>query len=285
MKRASLSILLCILVMLTTVHNASASSDLNIHSDPKFYLEDYLNAVKDKNLDRMMDLTHDYRFSNLDDKKDLYQRSLSSDREGITDYEITDSEQIKNEATKFSVRIYFENGAISEAPFVVDNIEGEMRVVIESPHTINDDILEIQKAPDNDELESSVVPQNNTDTITIQATRCTWNFSGRVDGRSFDSICSFDINTTDSEVVINYRQWNDNGLGIDNTVRYEIRNNTWLGSEQWGYTDAWGQNKDKGKQLTIHGKTTKVEDAYMRFTVNEVDDKVVTYAGFGELYD
>lgn len=252
MKRLLSSIAFCMLILINLPNTVDASSNVTTEKE---ILINYLEAVKNQELDTVLALVNDTRFSTLEELKQEYKYLLSTDK--LITYNINEG---KNNS-EFIVEVNFENGEISQIPFKV--LDNKVNISFESLE--NNDYKVIQEG-----IEENISPRH---------TYCDWNFSQRRHDSSFYSNCKFNISGTSSLTL--YLTQETNYASNTPAITYAIVDQGIFGDDVWGSVYVKGKFTDFTEKK-ISGKNDNFKNAQIRFGAHSLPIYDY-YSGFGSI--
>ncbi|WP_260288497.1 hypothetical protein [Peribacillus aracenensis] len=264
MKRFFFSLALLIgILSLSTFSSASAY----VESEPTSTLNKYLQAVKDKNIEEIINNVQDDRYE--DDKnlqKDEYMNQLNEQK--LTNYEIIDSKVIDENNQQLNAVLTFENGEIVEILFSLEKNGGtwKVHVSLDSLEEEEDDFHIIQEGKEI----STISPK--------AAALVSWSFSGRAGGSVFYSTDSFTIPGTTATLAGNQsHSYVSQGWPV--SITYQVVKKHWYGDTVWGGITVKGSGSFS-KKITGTGKMT---GAKIKFKTANGNTTSMGYKGSGTL--
>jgi len=254
MKKLLVTLMFGMLLLINLPISAGASNKV---ATEKEVLINFLEAVKNEDINVAVELVNDNRFGSIEEQKQEYKYLLS--KEKLTTYMINEG----NNNSEFIVDLNFDNGGITKVPFkVLDN-----KVSIDFDSLQNKDFKVIQEG-------------TQDMGISARHTLCDWYFSQRRHDSSFYSNCEFDISGT-SVVKLLLTQQTDSTIPQTPNVTYAIVKPHWYGDDVWGSVYVSG-TKTSAYETYISGKNDSFKGAKMRFSVHSLPSPAY-YEGVGSL--
>ncbi|MFO1445595.1 hypothetical protein KDN24_20840 [Bacillus sp. Bva_UNVM-123] len=252
MKKTFLGLMIGMLLVFSLPILVGAASEKTMNE--KEILMDYLKAVKNENIDKVIELVNDSRYESIDQQKVEYQYFLSKDK--LEEFTIIESKS-NNE---FIVLLHFENGEITQAPFKI----------ISNKVDINPNSL--------DNSDNEVIKEGIDISIRPMHTLVDWNFSGARGGSEFYSIGKFDIVGT-SVVELLLTQYTDTSKVP--AITYSIVDKRLFGDDIWGSGYVSGTYKSAHSTF-ITGKNSSFKGAQVRFNISPIDN-ISAHYGIGSV--
>lgn len=229
-------------------------------------LNDYLQAVKNKNVEQMILVVQDDRY----DKESLYlqkqEYASSINEKDLVAFEVLDSQIINQNHHEYSLELSFKNGEIVQAPFVLKSKNDVWKVHI-SDDTLDDADYQVIN-------ESAIVEPPFSMATT---TRVSWDFSARSGGSTFYSINSFNITGTRASITGSQSHAYP---GKPISVTYQVVKKGFFGDTLWGQV-AQQTFGAFGKPISGTGNMSNV---HMKFKTLNGHITPMGYKGKGSLY-
>ena len=281
------------LVLALTLLPSMASAETNAEpSSPKQTITSYLKAIKENNVEEIMSLVVDQRYSSQEEMQHSYENMLRYKRNQITKTKIEQELSASNGDVTYVVEMTANDGSVQSSPFTVKNVDGQWRIVVEAGKDMEKDPLYVlkKKATEKEDVKADVQltpAPSNPNEVSIQAQLMSYNFSQRLEGTKFYSIQTFDF--SQNQLMLNYRQWCDSNLGrqITTNITYAVVIEKWGGDTFWGQVQVVENNQSTANQVYISGSNNGLSGAKLRFIIPNYsgpDEGKVSFSGFGELY-
>ncbi|MDA7027294.1 hypothetical protein PJ311_11810 [Bacillus sp. CLL-7-23] len=248
-------LLVFILGMFTVAASGSSALSKNMNSTPKLFLEDYLDAVKHQDLEKMMNNIVDERHLTVDD----YLEIMSRDK--LNSYEIVTAKKIDEEHHYFVVRGSYDSGLVCETPVEVKKLNTEWKVVVNSNTLTSDDNKIIKQG--NDQYVNKHLNRKKMKTADVITW---WNYSRKFGGITFYSDSTFSV-PHQKHLILAIDRQGATGFAKSIGITYAVVQKGFLGDKVWGKKYVRGSIV-MGKRFRINGKSKTFKGAHLRFTPN-----------------
>ncbi|GKX68583.1 hypothetical protein [Inconstantimicrobium mannanitabidum] len=273
LKLKSKILILMLSIILIIPSQAYAST--TIANSPGSTIKSFLNAVKSQNIEQIISLEEDDRLDSSE-LADWHKKNFNNDREVLSSYSILRQEQLGKDQYKFITKLKMKDGSISQVPFNVKFSNNKWKVIVTANSLEDKDFTVMQKA---------IISKSSNTINSISSSKLTsWNFSN-LNGTMY-SINTFDVNNSSSVVTLNLRQWAEYTPPDTSNINYAVVIKHWYGDNEWGSINVIGNNPNSPRQVVIHGKSSSISGANLKFTKN-YDDSNNQFGnnGFGEIYN
>ncbi|NPC93799.1 hypothetical protein HOO54_16530 [Bacillus sp. WMMC1349] len=255
-------LLVFVLGMLTVAPSESSAISKNMNTTPKLFLEDYLDAVKHQDLEKMMNNIVDERHLTVDD----YLEIMSHDK--LNSYEVVKAKKVDEEHHYFVVRGSYDSGLVCETPVEVKKLNAEWKVVVNSNTLTSDDNKIIKQGNDQyvNKHKPNVSKALNRKKMKPADVITWWNYSRKFGGITFYSDSTFSVPHQKYLILAIDRQ-GATGIAKSIGITYAVVQKGFFGDKVWGKKYVRGSIVT-GKRFRINGKSKTFKGAHLRFTPN-----------------
>ncbi|XOK62494.1 hypothetical protein ACJ7K1_04980 [Paenibacillus elgii] len=303
LKRKFVSSCLAFALLLLPTSSFAASSQSVEPSSSKEAVSEYLKAVQAQDLDKVVHLVVDKRFSNDEEEKKGYKEMLKYKRDQFKKLEILEESSVSADEVKYVVFASAKDGSEENMPITTKKVDGKWRVVITPDDQTKDSKYKrVKEATEKEEVKADIqlspeifqavpkdkdkIPQAQNLMSSALMNYSWWN---RLEGTTFYSDATFDFQK--NQLLLNYRQWCDSNLGRDITtnVTYTVVKQGFFNDTEWGSVQEPGDNQNNAKQKYLSGSSDGLKGAKLRFKIPVYSNQpnnpgYVSFAGHGELY-
>ncbi|AEG60268.1 hypothetical protein [Desulforamulus ruminis] len=260
---------LCLLGLLL-LSSVPAFAGTDTGKDAEGILTNYLNAIVNQNVDEILTLVIDERYSSDGSQKEEYTHFLEEKK--LIDYKIKKMSQESPTQINFETILTFDNGSIERVPIVLKNDKSWKVFINEKSLEKNYEVIQ--------EGNQKIVTKPQE--ISPQATTLvSWSFTNRGGGAVFYSNNSFNISGSTATLASVTQTHDYVNLGWPVGITYAIVKKGILGDSMWGQRYLSGSISNP-VSVNVSGSGSYT-GAQVRFTTDIGNTSSMGYRGSGSL--
>jgi hypothetical protein len=268
LRKRNISLLIVLSVIITIFSTDIVNA--NTLNPQTLVLEKYLNAIQNKDALTAAGLCLDKRLNGDCEEISALNRIFSDVNLEVKLYKILyEKELISDEKSIFAVEIDYTNGKVEQTPILIQKINNEWLVIIDSEFADKNMYKLIHAGT---EISSTI----SLDSLDASTRLIRWDYTFDINDTYKHYTSNFDV--TASQVTLNYRQWSANGnLGLEYAiVKYGIFVDT-----VYATGTVRANNEDYANQMSLTcGSHSGV---CLRIKINDTNSD--SGRSFGEVYN